>query len=242
LKKLLTGLAALLLMHAPSFAQTEAEKIIVAITPTVATATVIHRGTPITIKRIQNTNNKLLDDFARTSRPCPPFCIQPMHVDKDVETVGELDVLSFLNKEVTEGSGLLVDARMPKFFNSETIPGSVNIPFVLFTSSSDDILPLLGAIGNDDGSWDFSQAKTLMLWCNGPWCAQSPRAIKALRALDYPADKIAYYRGGMQLWKILSLTTISPAAERRAQAEALAAAAANAADPAQASDQNATGN
>jgi len=226
LKKILTGLAVLLSMHAPTFAQTDAEKIIVAITPTLSTTTVNHRGTPITIKRIQDTNHKLLDDFARTSRPCPPFCIQPMHIDEAVETVGELDVLAFLNKEVVNGSGLLVDARMPKFHNSETIPGSVNIPFVLFTSSAEDILPLLGAIGNDDGTWDFSRAKSLMLWCNGPWCAQSPRAILALRALDYPADKMTYYRGGMQLWKVLGLTTISPAAERRAQAAARAAAAA----------------
>jgi len=222
LKKLLTGLTALMLIHVSAFAQTNAEPMIVAITPTLSSTSIIHRGTPITIKRIQNTNNKLLDDFARTSRPCPPFCIQPMHIDEAVETVGELDVLNFLNNEVADGSGLLVDARMPNFYNSETIPGSINIPFVLFTSSANDILPLLGAIGNEDGSWDFSRAKTLMLWCNGPWCAQSPRAIIALRALDYPADRMFYYRGGMQVWKILGLTTISPAAERRAQAAAAA--------------------
>ena len=222
MKKLLTGLTALMLIHVSAFAQTNAEPMIVAITPTLSSTSIIHRGTPITIKRIQNTNNKLLDDFARTSRPCPPFCIQPMHIDEAVETVGELDVLNFLNNEVADGSGLLVDARMPNFYNSETIPGSINIPFVLFTSSANDILPLLGAIGNEDGSWDFSRAKTLMLWCNGPWCAQSPRAIIALRALDYPADRMFYYRGGMQVWKILGLTTISPAAERRAQAAAAA--------------------
>lgn len=226
---LLTGLAALLLIHTSAIAQTGTEPVIVAITPTISSVSVLNRGTPVTIQRIQDTNHKLLDDFARTSRPCPPFCIQPMHVDEAVKTVGELDVLNFLTNDVPEGSGLLIDARMPNFHNSETIPGAINIPFVLFTSSADEVLPLLGAIGNDDGTWDFSGAKTLMLWCNGPWCAQSPRAIKALRANGYPADKLFYYRGGMQLWKIMGLTTISPAEQRRAQAEA-AAAEASAAD------------
>jgi len=183
---------------------------VVGITANMPTVDVIHRGIPITIKRVQDTSNKLVDDFSKTSRPCPPFCVNPMSAAEGVTTVGELDIIDFLNKDVANGDGLLVDARMPNFYNSETIPGSINIPFVLFTSSARDILPLLGAIGTDDGGWDFSDAKTLLLWCNGPWCAQSPRAIRALRAVNYPADKLRYYRGGMQLWKILGMTTIQP--------------------------------
>jgi len=31
----------------------------------------------VTVQRIQDTNNRLTDDYAKTSRPCPPFCIQP---------------------------------------------------------------------------------------------------------------------------------------------------------------------
>ena len=174
------------------------------------TVEVNHRGTPVTVKRIQDTGNKLVDDFAKTSRPCPPFCVHPMESAPGVATIGELDLLDFLGKDVAQGNGLLIDARMPKFYNSETIPGSINIPFVLFTSSASDILPLLGALPDSNGDWDFSDAKDLLLWCNGPWCDQSPRAIKALVNEGYPPEKLRYYRGGMQLWKMFGLTTIQP--------------------------------
>ena len=80
------------------------------------------------------------------------------------------------------------------------------------------VLRVVETLGFMDGdmktdSWDFSQAKDVLLWCNGPWCGQSPRAIKALLALGYPADKIYYYRGGMQMWQSLGLTTIKPSTE-----------------------------
>jgi len=210
LKALYTTLISLLLIHASAFAQSDSNKITVQITPTLPTVEINHRGTPVTVMRIQDTNNKLVDDFAKTSRPCPPFCVHPMESAPGVKTIGELDLLDFLNEDVAQGSGLLIDARMPKFYNSETIPGSINIPFVLFTSSAGDILPLLGALPESDGLWDFSGAKDLLLWCNGPWCDQSPRAIKALVNEGYPPEKLRYYRGGMQLWKMFGLTTIQP--------------------------------
>ena len=58
--------------------------------------------------------------------------------------------------------------------------------------------------------WDFSNARQVVFWCNGPWCGQSPRAIKGLLELGFPAEKIAYYRGGMQMWKVLGLTIVVP--------------------------------
>lgn len=209
MKTLYTTLISLLFVQATAFAQGSSNEIVVGIAAGMPTVEVNHRGTPVTVKRIQDTNNKLVDDFAKTSRPCPPFCIHEMDAAPGVQTVGELDLLRFLNNDVQQGTGLLIDARMPKFYNSETIPGSINIPFVLFTSSAADILPLLGAVSSG-GNFDFSDAKDLLLWCNGPWCDQSPRAIKALIAEGYPPEKLRYYRGGMQLWKIFGLTTIQP--------------------------------
>jgi rhodanese-related sulfurtransferase len=130
-----------------------------------------------------------------------------------VATIGELELIDFVKKEVKNGSGILVDARMPKFFNSETIPGAVNIPFILFTGdeTASKIINLLG-VKTDKETYDFTEAKDLCLFCNGPWCDQSPRAIKALIKIGYPADKLKYYRGGMQLWKSFSLTTVLPLA------------------------------
>jgi rhodanese-related sulfurtransferase len=59
-------------------------------------------------------------------------------------------------------------------------------------------------------SWDFSQARQVALWCNGPWCGQSPTAIKGLLSIGYPREKILYYRGGMQLWLVFGLPIVSP--------------------------------
>ena len=170
-----------------------------------------YQGREIKIKRIQDTKNRLVDDFSKTSRPCPPFCIHPMKVSPGVETVGELELLEFMHKQVKHDKGLLIDARMPRFFNTETIPGSINIPFILFTSNKiNRVLELLGVKKDDKGKADFTDAIELCLFCNGPWCDQSPRAIRALIKAGYPEKKLKYYRGGMQLWKILGLTTVLP--------------------------------
>ena len=173
-------------------------------------ADVEHKGNKIRIKRIQNQNNKLTSNYSKTSRVCPPFCITPMQADPNVKTVGELEVIEFIKTEVRSGSGILIDARLSKFYDTETLPGATNIPFILFNDSSiKEITSLLGVEGNTE-KYDFSKAKTLYLFCNGPWCEQSPRAIKALIKFGYPSSKIFYYRGGMQLWKLFSLTTVLP--------------------------------
>jgi rhodanese-related sulfurtransferase len=57
---------------------------------------------------------------------------------------------------------------------------------------------------------DFSHAKTLVMFCNGNWCGQSPAAIRKLLSLGYPAAKIKYFRGGMQSWHALGLTVVTP--------------------------------
>jgi len=170
-----------------------------------------HNGQTVVIQRIQDTSNRLVDDFSKTSRPCPPFCLQPIHVADGVKTIGELELLDFLKEDVPAGTGLLIDARMPQWFNAETIPGSINIPFVVMSADNSfmpDILKVMGATQNAKKQWDFKQAKSLVLFCNGPWCGQSPRAIKGLLSYGYPAEKIHYYRGGMNLWRLMGLTTV----------------------------------
>lgn len=199
-----------LLLFAVSNSYATEDDLKVKITSEMPFINVSHQGINIKVKRVQDTDNRLVDDFAKTSRPCPPFCIHPMSAAPGVDTFGELELLEFVKNEVKDGRGLLIDTRMPKFFNSETIPGSINIPFILFTSDdSEKIITLLG-VKKESGSFDFSKAKELCLFCNGPWCDQSPRAIKALVKAGYPASKLKYYRGGMQLWKNFSLTTIQP--------------------------------
>ena len=59
-----------------------------------------HNGEQVRIQRIQDTANTLQDGFARTSRKCPPFCIQPMQVAPDVATVGEAEIFRFMEREL----------------------------------------------------------------------------------------------------------------------------------------------
>ncbi len=173
---------------------------------------VTHNGEKVRVQRIQDQGNKLIDDFAKTSRPCPPFCIHPIKAAPGVETYGEMELLEFVDKQGKSGSGILIDARMPEFYRVETIPSAVNIPFSVIKPENPHIDRILAVLGGRKvgSSWNFAEAKTLVLFCNGVWCDQSPRAIKSLIALGYPADKLKYYRGGLQLWRMLGLTTVVP--------------------------------
>ena len=192
-------------------------------------------GKRYTIERIQNENNDLTGSFAKTSRKCPPFCIHPMEVAPGVITVGELELMEFLKNKVEKGSGILIDSRVESFYTKGTIPGSVNIPFTTLTASDKDpgfrqAMAQLGVMTGETVNWsnsvhrtvdelgdntrklawDFSRAKDILLFCNGPWCDQSPRAILALLHIGYPSNKIYYYRGGMQNWLSVGLSVEIP--------------------------------
>ncbi len=175
-----------------------------------------HAGKMITVQRNQDNNAVITGDFSKTSRNCPPFCIQPMAAAEGVRTIGELELIFFMANHLKDKSGVLIDARTPEWYKKGTIPGSVNIPYTHLRASAgadelliEDALSLFGAEKEADG-WDFFDAKTLVLWCNGPWCGQSPEAINALLDLGYPAEKIRYFRGGMQTWLILGFNTVKP--------------------------------
>jgi rhodanese-related sulfurtransferase len=48
----------------------------------------------------------------------------------------------------------------------------------------------------------------VVLFCNGPWCGQSPTAARRMIEAGFPAENISYYRGGMQSWNMLGLTVV----------------------------------
>ena len=70
----------------------------------------------------------------------------------------------------------------------------------------DERLDELGCEADFDGWYCGAEVPRVALFCNGPWCGQSPTAIRRMIDAGYPADKIAYYRGGMQVWRLLGLT------------------------------------
>ena len=166
-------------------------------------------GKTVKIERVQKEDSYLTNTFALTSRPSPPFFIEPFEVSEGIETYGELEVLEFLQ----EGKGVFVDARLKNWYKKSAIPGSVNIPFKVFLNDTDERVKILRSFGvqyNRYGRFDFIDAKEILLYCNGAWCGQSPTAINALVEIGYPKSKLKYYRGGMQSWQLLGLTTIIP--------------------------------
>lgn len=190
----------------------------VQITTDMGSIDVMHDGAKVTIMRNQDTSNTINPDYALTSRKCPPFCIKPIKIAEGVETLGELEVIHYLKmKSDGDNSILVIDSREKEWVVKGTIPGSISIPWTKLSPSSGasffeiaNILQKQFGVVEEDGLWDYSKAKTLVLFCNGMWCGQSPRNIVRLLKIGYPAAKIKWYRGGMQSWESLGLTTVKP--------------------------------
>ncbi|WP_456378359.1 rhodanese-like domain-containing protein [Thiolapillus sp.] len=196
---------------------------------------VVYEGRSIKVQRIQDRSYELSGHFAKSIQPCPPFCIGPMLPAPGVEVYGEVEMFDFLETDLRDGTGILIDSRTSSWFKKGTIPGAVNIPFTELAKepTSPEIAELLERFGarerGDIGfftalmekwgivdtkykteDWDFTGAKNLVLFCNGPDCGQSPRAIRGLLAAGYPSDKLKYYRGGMRMWEFWGITTVVP--------------------------------
>ncbi|MGN7614298.1 rhodanese-like domain-containing protein [Magnetococcales bacterium HHB-1] len=177
----------------------------------------IHEGEDVRLMRNQDTDNTLDFDFAYTSRPCPPYCIQPMKLHPGVETVGELELIKYI-KKIADGdaSVVLVDSRTPNWLGSGIIPGAISIPWTKlhFGHTSQevlmDILEMEFGVSQSGNLLNFEGAKTLIFYCNGNWCGQSVTSIRSLQLLGYPVDKLKWYRGGIQGWKMLGLNLVIP--------------------------------
>lgn len=200
----------------PAFAGAAGE-VAVQITGELASVDVMHAGKKVTIRRNQDQNNTVNPAFALTSRKCPPFCIQPATLAPGVETIGEIEMLDYLARIAGgDDSVLVVDSRTPDWVKRGTIPGSVNIPWTSLNPAQGadpitiaEIMENRFGVKNLEGLWDYSAARTLVLFCNGMWCGQSPNNIRTLLRFGYPAHKLKWYRGGMQDWEILGLTTVA---------------------------------
>ena len=94
-----------------------------------------------------------------------------------VETLGELEMIAYL-KQFSAGdeSIIIIDSRTEAWVTrSGLIPGAVNIPFTEFKSTENarDIMEDRFDVLTGE-TFDFSNAKTLVMYCNGIWCGQSP--------------------------------------------------------------------
>jgi rhodanese-related sulfurtransferase len=124
--------------------------------------------------------------------------IRPMIPTQGVTPVGELEVISALQS----ADYIVVDTRTSATQYAGTIPGSISVPYNEIVEQLD----ALGCIGSVV-KWNCTEAYNVVLYCNGPNCGQSPRAMAAMVEVGFPADKISYYRGGMLAWTSLGLTT-----------------------------------
>ena len=170
-------------------------------------------GKVVRIERIQDTGNRITDSFSKTSRKCPPFCIQPMSLSPSVETIGEMKMLDYLKRRGDgDTSIVVVDSRGSDWVKRGTIPGSINLHWKKLTlkhGNEEEIAEIFEDIFGVQRTaefWNFANARTLVLFCNGVWCGQSPTNIKSLLRLGYPPEKLKWYRGGMQNWELLGLT------------------------------------
>ena len=169
-----------------------------------------HNGKVVTITRNQDKNNEIVDFYKKTARGT----VQPMQpfAPHDVETLGEIEVLDYM-KKMSDGddSIILVDSRTNAWVErTGVIPGAVSIPLTKFKTEESTLEVMEDHLNVTTGEvFDFRPAKTIVMYCNGNWCGQSPTAIKKLLAAGYPAAKIKYYRGGMQSWTALGLTLIT---------------------------------
>jgi rhodanese-related sulfurtransferase len=172
-------------------------------------------GESFTIMRNQEPG-KIHPLYETTHRGKP----QPIILAPGVETLGELEFIDFMVKAQNDKSILVIDTRTAGWYADLRIPGAVNIPNSIFDDRDDAVFEMTTTFGveeKDDGSLDFSNAKTIVAYCNGYWCGQTPMLIKnaefSLLNMGYPPEKLKYYRGGMQAWTSLGLTVVGDKAQ-----------------------------
>lgn len=113
--------------------------------------------------------------------------IQQMQIAEGVRTVGELEVSGYLDQGLP-----IIDSRTDHFYEESTIPGAKNIPHNEAVERMDEL----------------DRDHPTILFCNGPQCTQSPRAIRDLLTAGFLAKEMLYYRGGMHDWVTLGLPVI----------------------------------
>lgn len=173
-----------------------------AISEKLMSVTILHESEEVLIER----------ELLNSEHTCPPFCVEPMNI-KDVITIGELETLAFIDKLKEKKSRLLIDVRESILYEQETIPGALNLPFLMLKDKSlyqEEILKLLGAelsIQKSKQKWIFKNAQSLLIFGSSAISSEASSSVKQLLKLGYPSTKLFYYRGGIESWKSLGLTT-----------------------------------
>lgn len=179
--------------------------------PVTANAVFTVNGQEFTISRVSTLEQSTISTLIQLSATCISPCLSPMTAAPNVATLGESDVIEFLSSQVESGGGLLIDAQLPDDRAMGYIAALVNIPAATLASSNshrDEILMAQRA-KHFQGVFSFSDAISLMVYDSGPATQYAATLIVDLLAAGYPPEKIeiGYYRGCMQVWTTLGLST-----------------------------------
>ncbi len=208
------GFSLLWLVAMPLLAETSEQSVSlgeVLLSEGVKSVNISLNGESFTIQRNQTPGHTITDLYTSTL----VGSLQPMILAPGIETIGELEVIDYLQQAQTDSNTILVDTRTPFWFSRMRIPGSINVPYSLFKgelSAFETVEKFFNVKVDERGLLDFSQAKTIVGYCNGYFCGQTPSMFKgeafSLLNIGYPPEKLKYYRGGMQAWTSLGLTVI----------------------------------
>jgi rhodanese-related sulfurtransferase len=114
--------------------------------------------------------------------------IQPMSLDTGIITIGELELISYMSQK----KYILIDTRRPEYVaQTGVIPGAVAIHWEHIAAEVKKL--------------DIVEDSILVLYCNGPQCAATPRAIEKLLDDGWVPEKLMYYRGGLMDWMGMGL-------------------------------------
>lgn len=204
-------IATLLIGFYSTFTFASQEKFI-PLSPGVKSVEITLNDEKFTLMRNQTAGNKISPLYETTHRGTP----QPINLGSGIETLGEIEFIEYMKKAQSDESIAIIDSRKPGWFAKLRIPGAINVPFTNFREEDTAIEMMedeMGVVQKENGTLDFSNAKTLVLYCNGYWCEQTPGMVLnakfSLIKMGFPGEKIKYYRGGMQAWTSLGLTVVS---------------------------------
>src|SRR5262249_4922746 len=112
-----------------------------------------------------------------------------------------------LREEVAARRALILDARSPAEFATGHLPGALNVagrPGLPPSQYTSDLAPIQKLVKGD-------RARSLILYCNGPYCGRSRRLADDLLAAGF--TNVRRYQLGMPIWRALGgVEQIEPAA------------------------------
>jgi rhodanese-related sulfurtransferase len=130
-----------------------------------------------------STGMVMLDPFWGT--------VQPIVAYPGVVTIGELELMEHIRN-----NGAVIDTRQARYLESGgRIPTALHAPWQSIVAEVQSYIER-GVL---------TKHSVLALYCNGPQCPATQKAIRLLVESGWREDQLLYYRGGIMDWVSLGL-------------------------------------